>query len=200
MTDSPILLLDVMSTLVTEPWYEDVPAFFGLDLEALYQVKDQDAWIEFEKGLISEEEYCARFFKDGRPIDIQGFKAMMKRSYQWMNGVEPLLQELRDAGHRMYALSNYSPWYALIEEKLGLSRYLGWDFVSCKTGVRKPDPEAYLGPVRSLGVTPDRCIFVDDRQKNVDAARAVGMQGILRTDSIEELRRDLARLVKHYGR
>lgn len=200
MAERPILLLDVMSTLVTEPWFEQVPAFFGMDLEALYEVKDQTAWIEFEKGLISEEEYCGRFFKDGRPIDIPAFKAMMQASYEWMDGVEPLLAELRDAGFRMYALSNYSPWYALIEEKLRLSRYLGWDFVSCKTGVRKPDPEAYLGPVQALDVAPDRCIFVDDRQKNVDAAVAIGMKGILRTEAIEDLRRDLARLTTQASR
>ena len=94
----------------------------------------------------------------------------------------------------MYALSNYSCWYRLIDEKLGLSRYLDWRFVSCNTGIRKPDPEAYLGAARALEVSPADCIFVDDRRRNVDAAVKVGMHGILRTRDIGELRAALGAL------
>jgi FMN hydrolase / 5-amino-6-(5-phospho-D-ribitylamino)uracil phosphatase len=194
MTERPILLLDVMSTLVTEPFEEDVPKFFGMPLEQLFTVKDQAAWLDFEHGRIGEDEYCARFFTDGRGLDKIAFKSMMSGSFQWMEGVEPLLQELQREGFAMHALSNYSIWYELIEEKLGLSRYVAWTFVSCKTGLRKPDPETYRHAARALSVPAERCIFVDDRRKNVAGAEAVGMQGILRTPSIEDFRRDLAKL------
>ena len=50
--------------------------------------------------------------------------------------------ELRDAGVAMHTLSNYAPWYRQIEQRLGLSRYLPWTFVSCETGSRKPEPQA----------------------------------------------------------
>jgi FMN hydrolase / 5-amino-6-(5-phospho-D-ribitylamino)uracil phosphatase len=194
MSERPILLLDVMSTLVTEPFVVDVPKFFGMSLEELFQVKDQTAWIEFEHGRMDEDEYAARFFRDGRPFDKVAFKAMMQASFEWMEGVEPLLEELKFAGYPMHALSNYSAWYQLIEEKLGLSRYVEWSFVSCKTGLRKPDREAYLMAARTLSVPPARCIFVDDRRKNVRAAEEVGMQGILRTSQIDDLRSDLRKL------
>ena len=80
----------------------------------------------------------------------------------------------------------------VIDEKLELSRYLDWRFVSCLTGKRKPDPEAYLGAARALGVPPAACVFVDDRARNVAAAEAVGMRGILRTPEISALRAALA--------
>ncbi len=194
MSDRPILLLDVMGTLVTEPFEVDVPKFFGVSLEELIEVKDRSAWIEFEHGRIDEDEYCARFFSDGRGLDKAAFKAMMHASYDWMDGVESLLGELQAAGYSMHALSNYSSWYELIEDKLTPSRFLEWTFVSCRTGVRKPDPEAYLGAARALGVEPSRCLFVDDRGKNTQAALDAGMQAILRTPRIEDLRADLMRL------
>ena len=96
-------------------------------------------------------------------------------AYRFLDGIEPLLGELSAAGVPMHALSNYPVWFEMIEARLGLSRYLRWSFVSCRTGVRKPDPEAFLGAARALGVAPSRCLFVDDREKNCAGARAVGI-------------------------
>lgn len=180
-----------MGTLVTEPYVEDVPKFFGMTLEELFAVKDHTAFLDFEHGRIDELTYGARFFMDGRGLDIEGLKAALYASYQWMDGVEALLAHLGAAGYRIHALSNYSVWYRLIEDKLGLSRYLSWSFVSCLTGHRKPDPEAYLFPARALGVSPESCVFIDDRPKNVDGARRVGMPAVLRTPDIDALARDL---------
>ena len=190
----PVLLLDVMSTLVTEPFLEHIPKFFGMTLEQLIASRDPRPWIEFEHGRITEEEYAARYFNDGRQLDLEGFKAMLFGAYDWMDGVPELLAELKAAGYPMYALSNYSSWYEIIEAKLKLSRFIEWDFVSCLTGHRKPDADAYLTPLKQLGGAPDGFIFVDDRQHNVDGATAVGMKGILRTESIADLRRDLTAL------
>jgi HAD superfamily hydrolase (TIGR01509 family) len=183
-----------MSTLVTEPYEEIVPAYFSMSLDELFRVKDPTAWIEFEHGRIEEDEYCRRFFADGRGIDKHAFKTLMRDSYEWMDGTGPLLRELHDRGYEMHALSNYSSWYQLIEEKLELSRYVQWTFVSYHTGLRKPDPEAYLHAARTLEVQPQRCIFVDDRRKNVQAALDVGMRGIVRTPDTAEFRAELVKL------
>jgi HAD superfamily hydrolase (TIGR01509 family) len=188
MTRPPVVLWDVMSTLVTEPFVAAMPAFFGMDLPTLLQEKHPTAWVDFEAGRLDEATYLARFFKDGRPVDGEGLKRALFAAYDWMPGVEALLRELRAAGVPMYALSNYAPWYRLIDAKLGLSAYLGWDFVSCETGHRKPDPEAYLHAARSLGVSVRDCVFVDDRPENVAAAERVGMPGILRPEEVLDLR------------
>lgn len=95
----------------------------------------------------------------------------------------------------MHAFSNYSPWYILIEQKLALSRYMSWDFVSCRTGFRKPEAEAYQFAIDRLGVAPETCLLIDDREKNVAGARQAGMQAILRPDHIDALREKL----REYG-
>ncbi len=190
----PVLLLDVMSTLVTEPFLEAMPRFFGMTLDEFRAAREPGPWIEFEHGRISEAEYAAHYFKDGRSLDLTAFKAMLFDAYEWMDGAETFLSELRAAGYPMYALSNYSEWYRIIEDKLRLSRFLDWDFVSCKTGHRKPEAAAYRAAIERLGLPPENFIFVDDRQVNVDGARAVGMRAILRTPNIADLRHDLAEL------
>lgn len=50
---------------------------------------------------------------------------------------------------------------------------------SAVEGVAKPDPEIYRIAAARAGVPPDRCLVVDDRQENVDAAVALGMTGVL---------------------
>jgi len=46
------------------------------------------------------------------------------------------------------------------------------------TGVLKPDPRAYRACVDDLGLAPEECVFVDDQPRNVDGARAVGLQAV----------------------
>lgn len=54
----------------------------------------------------------------------------------------------------------------------------------------KPDPAIYLHTLRQLGTNPEESLFIDDRQINVDAARALGMPA-LQFSTIERLRADL---------
>lgn len=183
-----------MGTLVTEPFKEAMPRFLGMSFEEMLARKDRDSWIEFEHGRIDEDEYIRRFFADQTPVDKEGLKRVMREAYALLPGIEPILDRLSEQGLSMHALSNYSDWYEMIEEATGLSRYLSWDFVSCRTGLRKPDPEAYLGAARRLDVPPGECVFVDDRSVNVEAARAVGMSSILRNEDVQALVADLRAL------
>ncbi|KAH9734505.1 Flavin mononucleotide hydrolase 1 chloroplatic [Citrus sinensis] len=68
----PILLFDIMDTIVRDPFYHDVPAFFGMSMKELIECKHPNAWIEFEMGMISEMELARKFFTDGRPFDLEG--------------------------------------------------------------------------------------------------------------------------------
>ena len=190
MPKRPIILIDVMETLVTEPFFTTMPAFFGMSFDELLATKHPTSWVEFEKGRITEAEYVERFFRDRRPVDRDALRQCLRRSYCWLDGMEELLGELKSAGYEIHALSNYSSWYELIDESLKLSRYLRWTFVSCLTGVRKPDRQAFLGAAATLDVDPAECLFIDDRHENVDAARDVGMHAILKLDSTQ-LRNEL---------
>jgi HAD superfamily hydrolase (TIGR01509 family) len=172
------LLLDVMGTLVHDPFYEEVPAFFGMSLPELVKVVHPTSWIEFEHGRIDEAAYLSSFFRDGRSVDATELKSCLAGAYRLLDGMHELLDELQHTGIPMYALSNYSCWYSLIEERLELSRWVSWRFVSCDTGLRKPDRETFLFAARSLELPPERCLFVDDRKPNCESARSVGMPAI----------------------
>lgn len=178
-TRASALLLDVMGTLVFDPFYACVPAFFDMSFEQLIREKHPTAWVDFELGTIDEATFLPRFFQDERPYDHLGLKETMRSNYAWLPGMEQLVSDIAATCVPMHALSNYTPWYRMIEERTGLSRFVQWSFVSCDTGVRKPDPSAYLSAASAVQLHPSECLFVDDRKHNCDAALAVGMPAIL---------------------
>jgi len=185
-----ILLWDIMGTLVHDPFFVEMPQFFGMTFEALLEAKHPSAWVEFELGKCSEDEFLDRFFADGRNFDRQGFVRAMRSSYRWLPGLDRLLSELCSAGYTMHAFSNYPIWYQFIEERLNVSRFVEWTFVSCITGLRKPNPAAYVHVSRALGVTADQCVFVDDRVRNCEVARRCGMHSVM-FEGIQPLRASL---------
>lgn len=191
MPSRRVLLLDVMGTLVHDPFYVEVPAFFGMSLDELVAAKDPYAWPRFERAAIDEAELLRRFFQDRRAVDGEGLKAAMADAYAWLPGIEALLSDLRAAGVEMHALSNYSCWWTLIEERLELSRFMAWTFVSCKTGLRKPAPSTYRHALAALGVSAAETMFVDDREDNCIGARGEGITAVRFADAAS-LRRALA--------
>jgi HAD superfamily hydrolase (TIGR01509 family) len=158
-----------------------------MPLAELVPLLSFDAWAEFESGAIDEATFERRFFRDGRAYDHRGLVDTLTEAYRWLPGMEALVRDLAAAGIEMHVLSNYPPWYRIIDHRLGISRYMPWTFVSCQTGVRKPAPEAFAGPLRALARDPADVLFVDDREANCDAARALGICSI-RFESADALR------------
>jgi phosphoglycolate phosphatase-like HAD superfamily hydrolase len=153
----PVLVWDVMNTICYDPFYVEVPSFLGMSLSDLYKAKDKSAWDMFELGKISEEEMLKNFFKDRREFDHGRFVDNIKSRYAFLPGMEALLDTLATQGYPMHAMSNYPAWWKDVESRLCLSRFLRWSFVSCETGLRKPDPAAYRHLLDTLKVPAERC-------------------------------------------
>lgn len=54
--------------------------------------------------------------------------------------------------------------------------------VSAEVGMIKPQPEIYHYVADKLGVKPSECVFTDDIPSYIEAAKAVGMEGVLYKD------------------
>jgi HAD superfamily hydrolase (TIGR01509 family) len=95
--------------------------------------------------------------------------------------VERALRLLRREGCRTALLSNGNPLsgrdHGRAAELFDVMMFAG------VSGLPKPAAESYLETARRLELTPQECVFVDDLPRNVAAAVAVGMVGVLhRTD------------------
>ena len=109
-----------------------------------------------------------------------------------IEGTAEILQEARDLGHPVYAITNFNA------EKLAIASELypflqGFDgmIVSSEVRMMKPDPDIFHEFLRTYGKRPEDCVFIDDREANVAAARELGMHGLHFTGP-PQLRADLA--------
>ncbi len=99
-------------------------------------------------------------------------------------GMVALLGRLRAAGRRVWFLSNMPAVYAAQLEAAHpfLADFDGGIF-SARVALSKPDPAIFALAERRFGIRPAATLFVDDVQKNVDAAMAAGWQALLFVDT-----------------
>ncbi|WP_055480191.1 HAD family hydrolase [Sphaerimonospora mesophila] len=64
-------------------------------------------------------------------------------------------------------------------DALGLTHFFDEVVSSARVGVVKPDRRIYEIAAERAGAEPRRCLFVDDRAENVEAAAGLGMTGVL---------------------
>ena len=86
----------------------------------------------------------------------------------------------REQQYRLAILSNDSSrWSRYIRDKFDLNRYFDVIHISGDLKMKKPDLRIFELTARKLGVPAGDCVYVDDRRKNLAAARAVGMDAVL---------------------
>ncbi len=58
---------------------------------------------------------------------------------------------------------------------------------------RKPEKKMFLDAIADAKITPEKCVFIDDKQKNVDAGNSCGLKGI-KFENIKQLKEEFATL------
>ena len=142
--------------------------------------------LQFWQNLVRD----AKLNLDAAAIDqLNGLDARMWTTQNpamlaWQN-------QLKQHGIRTAILSNMGDTVlASIQREFDwLPRFdvLIWSF---EHKMAKPDPAIYSLTLDKLGVRPEEALFIDDKQANIDAARALGLIAI-QFSTIEKLREDL---------
>ncbi|MEV7430479.1 HAD family phosphatase [Nocardioides sp. NPDC092400] len=97
-------------------------------------------------------------------------------------GTADLVRELHAAGVPQWGLTNWSDeLYPHAPERFEVIALLDGVVVSGTERVAKPDRRAYELVADRMGLPLAALAFVDDRASNIEAARALGMTGVLFT-------------------
>lgn len=176
-----------------DPEYLGLVAFFLNDFKDHYHLPTGAHDLHLlETGKISDDEFfdrmCARYAEAGHdPIDARvAQKVIFGRGMVASSAMADAVRQVKNAGYKTALLTNISRdgeamWRGLIPvEDL-------FDVVidSSKVGLRKPDPRIYELTCERLGVSADRCMFIDDLACNVDAAAQLGMHTIQCMDPVD---------------
>jgi putative hydrolase of the HAD superfamily len=154
---------------------------------------------ELECGRLTEPEFLDRLSTHlepelGHRPELHHFREIY---FQALDPNEPmiaLMRELRDSGYRMALLTNnVREWEPLWRGMLPVDEIFELVVDSGFEGVRKPEPEIYERTVARLGggIGAADCLFVDDVEVNVIAARELGMTAVqfrANDQAIEDIR------------
>lgn len=200
MGDIHTVFFDVGGVLLTNGWDHKeraaVLAHFHLD-PATYQKHHEPADEEWEKGLITAEQFLARaVFFEPRSFTAAEFLDRMKAQSRLLDhGAIEVVQKLRTRGRvRLATLNNEGR--GLNDYRIShfeLTRYFDTFLSSCYVGLRKPDPRIFRLALDVLQVIGGQAVFVDDREENCAAAASAGMHAIRYQDP-GQLEGELARI------
>lgn len=120
----------------------------------------------------------------------KSLRAALKKSLGANPKMYALVDQLKEHKYRVALLSNTTPYRAKLIRSFGLYQPFDPCILSCEVGLRKPDPKIYALLLERLNLPASRVIFIDDKLANIEAARKIGIDGIV-FESEEQLRFEL---------
>ncbi len=151
-------------------------------------------WEEFDRGEMDEEVLLGKFIENdpGLEREIREVRRNIHNMLGRYDYAIPWLQDLKNRGYRVYYLSNFSRQaHQQCAHVLDFLPLMDGGILSYQEKLIKPDPAIYRLLLDRYGLEAKECVFLDDTERNVEAAIRQVMAGILflsREQALEELR------------
>ena len=188
---------DIGGVLGTNGWdrndRREASELFGLDHDD-YTRRHDEVVSAFEEGLLTLDQYLDRtVFVRPRSFTPEDFKKFMyDQSKPFPDSLEVVRTMAESKTIRMSVASNESDELSRYRLRLfRLTDIFDTFLASCWIGVRKPAAIFYERILAIAAARAEESIFVDDREENLVAARALGFHVVL-FQSADQLRRELA--------
>jgi putative hydrolase of the HAD superfamily len=168
---------------------DDIGIDAGALGRAMQRIAERDGehpLYELERGRISENEFLGALRREltidlGHESELHRFADIYFEALDVNEPMIGVMRSMRSRGYRMALLTNnvreWEPhWRAMVPVDEIFEVIVDSGFV----GMRKPEPEIYELTVERLGdgVGPSDCLFIDDVEVNIDAARDLGMRAV----------------------
>lgn len=145
---------------------------------------DTSDWNEHDRGALSDEEILSKLISNAPAYEkeIRLFWQNVGKAISQYAYAKDWICSLKKKGYAVYILSNYARWtYANTTEALSFVNDVDGAVFSYEVKQIKPEPEIYQTLLAKYSLKAEECVFLDDKQENIDAAKAQGMAGIVFT-------------------
>lgn len=147
-------------------------------------------WIQRDLGKISLEDMYANICKR---VPEHLWEPLKKCVYGWdicmtpIDGALDFCTYAKEKGYAIYVLSNAGEdFYRYFPEFAPLDFFDGV-VVSSDIHIIKPDVEIFHYLLEKYQLNASECLFIDDREENVEGAKSAGMEAILFHNDFEEI-------------
>lgn len=151
--------------------------------------------MEYEAGKITREALATKLESQFKcPLNIDQLIHASCDMFSEKPDMVALAKSAKNNGYRMVLLSNLSQdHHQHIETNYEFLNLFDDLVLSYRVGACKPEPEIYRRAIMSAQCAPSECVFIDDMEINVTAAREHGIQALHYTGT-EILIQELAAL------
>lgn len=146
----------------------------------LREIFRNDIWADKDRGIIFPDEIM-ELKKAVIPEAVYEKTAkMVQNFYPYMPPFEKMydfVKQLKANGYGIYLLSNAAKDFYENREGIPALSLFDGVLISADYKLLKPEKEIYEALYEKFSLKPEECYFIDDVQKNIDGARATGMDG-----------------------
>lgn len=183
--EAEAIIFDIGNVLVSFSWEEYMHSL-GFEKEVCEHVVNamfrNEDWEEGDLGKITTAKWLELFIQND-----PGYETQIRRTFENFGGTitpfeytKPWIARLKQEKKKLYFLSNYSEeMYRQTKEKLDFLDDFDGGIFSWEEKCMKPDEKIYKILIDRYQLTPEKCVFFDDRAENVKAAVRAGMKGFI---------------------
>ncbi len=161
---------------------------------------------QLRSGRMTSKEFLENLFNhiqktDGelafKKIDVGYYLELWINLYMQLTQLDlemaEIIERLHQSKYKVSLMSNTIDIHAKGNKLKGFYDLFDDVFLSNEIGLRKPDIFGYKYVLNQLKTTPEKCIFIDDKLKNLIPARELGII-VIKYDSIEKFKSQLDEL------
>ncbi len=152
-----------------------------LEPEAIHRIVFREGYNDrFEDGTLEGKAFYEQLKAPLElSVGLERFREIWCEIF-WENPGMRVLLEALNAHARLVLVSNTNPWHlAFIRDRTPLLAPFHRLVLSYEVGLRKPDPGFFHAALEAAGSRPERCLYFDDMEENVQAAAALGIPAVL---------------------
>lgn len=188
---------NVLAEFIPNKFMEKLGYSGELKQKLLEAVIENDIWNEYDRGTMSKKEVIERFVERTPELedDIRRVFCDLNGIVKRFNYTDRWIKDLKNIGIRVLFLSNISETlFNDCEKELDFIKNTDGGILSFQAKSIKPDREIYELLINRYELIPEECIFIDDRDINLDGGRQVGFNCIKFTEYDEVSRKILEKI------
>jgi epoxide hydrolase-like predicted phosphatase len=205
VSDTPSVVISDFGGVLTTPLIGSFSAVqdrtgipteaLGTAMQAIAEADGAHPLFELETGRMTESDFLAKLANAlapeiGHRPELHRFSEIYFAALDPNEAMIDLMREIKASGRRMALLTNnVREWEPLWRAMLPVDEIFELVVDSAFVGMRKPEREIYELTMSQLGggVAAADCLFVDDVEVNIEAARELGMSAVHFVDNEQAL-------------
>ena len=188
------IIFDIGGVLIGYDWTDFMMKLFDNDEALVKKIRatiwEANKWSEIDRGVLTDEELIDYFVEDApeiRPAFMKFWNSMGDALWQY-DFTKDWIKDLKARGYQVLYLSNWSAHLkSQMKDQLDFLPLMDGGVFSYEEHLIKPNHEIYEFILNKYNLKAEECVFIDDKEENVNAARECGLYAVQAKDKNHDI-------------